>query len=121
MVSSDDEDEKAENLFSEEPSKYIETEKLYEDLVKLKAVVRTEKKDIKKQKFIISVVDHARFKTTWEVIIIIMALYSVVVIPVKLGVNKNILGQAYDYIDAVTYVFYFLDLIFAFRTTFLNA
>ena len=57
----------------------------------------------------------------WDFTIIFTALYSVVVIPVKIGVNKDILGNAYDPIDTFTYLLYLCDLLFNFRTTFVDS
>ena len=75
----------------------------------------------KEKKFLISVVDDAKWKLIWDLLIIVTALYSVIVIPIKIGVNRYILGQAYDYIDLFTYFLYLFDLIINFRTTYINS
>ena len=106
--------------FTTGDSNVLETQIL---LKHLEAISQTEKnKNVKKkdQKFLISIVDHAKYRLYWDYTIIITALYSCFVIPIKIGVNKYILAEAYDYIDAFTYILYFLDLLINFRTTFIN-
>ena len=62
-----------------------------------------------------------QFRFIWELTIIFIALYSVLVIPIKIGVNKYILGRAYDIIDSFTYILYVADLLINFRTTFTDS
>ena len=56
----------------------------------------------------------------WEFTIIFIAMYSVCIIPIKIGINKYVLGRYYDWIDLITYILYVLDLLFNFRTTYIN-
>ena len=64
--------------------------------------------------------DHFYYRNAWELFIIGVALYSVVVIPIKIGVDKYILGKWYDWIDLITYFFYLFDVLINMRTTFIN-
>lgn len=43
------------------------------------------------------------------------------VIPIRFGVDANLFGIYYDYIDVFTYVIYVLDLLIAFRTTYIDS
>ena len=56
----------------------------------------------------------------WDYLIITVALYSIVVIPVQIGINPNLLGRAYFYIDILTFVLYVLDLLINLRTTYID-
>ena len=68
----------------------------------------------------ISVIKHRRFKYVWEMMIIFIALYSVLVIPIRLGINQNLWEPAYDWIDIVTWLIYLTDVIFNLRMTYVN-
>ena len=56
----------------------------------------------------------------WDYLIIVVALYSTVVIPLQIGVWPDILGKAYLYIDIFTYILYVADLIINLRTTYID-
>ena len=56
----------------------------------------------------------------WSYMIIGVAIYSVVVIPMKMAVYRNLLGPYYDAIDIFTYILYILDVIINCRTSYLD-
>ena len=56
----------------------------------------------------------------WDYLIITVALYSTVIIPIQIGVNTGILGDAYLYIDIFTYILYVADLLINLRTTYID-
>lgn len=47
-------------------------------------------------------------------------MYSTVVIPIQIGVNPEILGAAYLYIDIFTYILYVADLLINLKTTYID-
>ena len=49
-----------------------------------------------------------------------IAMYSVVVIPIRIGVSVTLADPAYDYIDLVTWLFYFTDIFVNLRTTYVD-
>jgi hypothetical protein len=57
---------------------------------------------------------------TWEIFVILTALYSIGVIPIRIGINSDILGASYNYIDVFTYIVYVIDVLVSFRTTYVN-
>ena len=58
----------------------------------------------------LSAVAHRRAKQAWEVTIILIALYSVLVIPLRIAVNTTLMDPIYDPIDLVTWLIYVADL-----------
>ena len=63
---------------------------------------------------------HRKRKQAWEVFIIMVALYSVFVIPIRLGINPQLLDPAYDAIDMITWVIYIIDVLINLRTTYID-
>ena len=57
------------------------------------------------------------WRSWWDYLIIMTALYSTVVIPIQIGVNPHLLGEWYLIIDIFTYVLYVADFFIALRTT----
>ena len=57
----------------------------------------------------------------WSYMIIAVAIYSVIVIPMKMAVYRNLLGPYYDIIDIFTYILYVLDVFINLRTTYLDS
>ena len=53
--------------------------------------------------------------------IIFVAIYSVIFIPMRIAVYKTILDPVYDYLDVFTYMLYILDVVINLRTTFLDS
>ena len=49
-----------------------------------------------------------------------VALYSVLVIPIRIGINKSLWGSTYDIIDLITWLIYLADVFINLRTTFVN-
>ncbi len=68
----------------------------------------------------ISVIKHRRTRQAWEILIIVIALYSVLVIPIRIGINPTLLGEAYDAIDIITWLFYVADVFVNMRTTYID-
>lgn len=56
----------------------------------------------------------------WELTIILIAMYSVLVIPIRIGVSVTLADPAYDYIDLITWLFYFTDIFINLRTTYVD-
>lgn len=69
----------------------------------------------------LSVEKHKVTLVVWDIIIIGVALFSIWVIPLRIGINKNLLGGAYDYLDLLTWFIYVFDLFVNMRTTYLDA
>lgn len=65
-------------------------------------------------------IEHRKRKQAWEVFIIIVALYSVLVIPIRIGINPLLFDPAYDVIDLITWVIYILDVFINLRTTYID-
>ena len=76
--------------------------------------------DKKKYEWKISVVEHRKRKQAWEVFIIIVALYSVLVIPIRIAINTQLLEPAYDTIDLITWFIYIIDVFVNVRTTYID-
>ena len=68
----------------------------------------------------ISVIEHRKRKQAWEVFIIIVALYSILVIPIRIGINPHLFNPAYDTIDLITWFIYILDVLVNVRTTYID-
>ena len=49
-----------------------------------------------------------------------VALYSVIVIPIRIAIKRNLGGTAYDVIDIITWIIYCIDIFVNCRTTYLN-
>jgi len=49
-----------------------------------------------------------------------VALYSVLVIPIRIAINETLWGDAYDVIDLITWLIYVFDIFVNMRTTFLD-
>jgi len=56
----------------------------------------------------------------WEVFIIVIALYSVLVIPIRIGVNVELWDPVYNWVDLVTWLIYVTDVLVNVRTTYID-
>ena len=56
----------------------------------------------------------------WDYAIIVIAVYSVVVVPIRIGINPYILDPAYIGIDIFTWILYVVDVIINFRTSYID-
>lgn len=65
-------------------------------------------------------VKNRRSRQVWEIFIIAVALYSVLVIPIRIGINTKLLDPAYEIIDLITWLIYVTDVVINMRTTFIN-
>ena len=74
----------------------------------------------KMSRCLISYVKHRHARRIWEEFIIMVALYSVFVIPIRIGINKSLWGTTYDVIDLITWLIYLADVFINLRTTFVN-
>ena len=120
ILSDDSEDER--RLATDE-SIYLNTGDLTKRLEKEKALGSKKKvKETYNHKYAwkVSVIVHRKRKQAWEVFIIMVALYSVFVIPIRLGINPQLLDPAYDAIDMITWVIYIIDVLINLRTTYID-
>ena len=78
------------------------------------------KDDKKKYEWKISVIEHRKRKNAWEIFIIMVALYSVLVIPIRIGINPHLFDPAYDTIDLITWFIYIIDVFVNVRTTYID-
>ena len=69
----------------------------------------------------LSIVKNRRKKQVWEIFIIFIALYSVLVIPIRIGVNETLWDPYYDYIDLITWLIYVTDVFVNLRTTYIDS
>jgi len=69
----------------------------------------------------ISVIKHRSRRQAWDIFIIIIALYSVLVIPIRIGINVKLWDPAYDFIDVITWLFYCFDMFINLRTTYVDS
>jgi hypothetical protein len=69
----------------------------------------------------ISVIKHRSRRQAWDIFIIIIALYSVLVIPIRIGINTKLWDPAYDFIDCITWLFYCFDVFVNLRTTYVDS
>ena len=53
-------------------------------------------------------------------VIICVALYSVLAVPIRIAVNTTLWDPAYDVIDMITYLIYIIDVFVNLRTTFVD-
>jgi hypothetical protein len=62
---------------------------------------------------------NSRFRTRWDITIIILVLYNVIVIPMEigLGLETNVYWTTWDYIVDTLFA---IDIAFNFRTGFFN-
>ena len=72
------------------------------------------------KKWKISIVKHRKQRRAWEIFIIFVALYSVIVIPIRISINEGLGGDAYDVVDMITWVIYLFDIFINCRTTYLD-
>lgn len=68
----------------------------------------------------ISVIHHRQSIQTWLMFVIFTACYSVIVLPLRLGIATKFLDPYYDPIDLLTWIIYVLDFVINLRTTFIN-
>ena len=110
-------------------SVYLSTENLTKKLDQVKNSIKRQqttktpvwsKEDKKKYEWKISVIEHRKRKQAWEVFIIIVALYSVLVIPIRIGINPHLFDPAYDTIDLITWFIYIVDVFVNVRTTYID-
>ena len=103
-------------------SEYLPTQTLTRKL----AEVRLERKKTiqvdegPNYKWKISAVKHRFWRQAWDVFIIFVALYSVLVIPIRIGINTRLWDPAYDVVDAITWIFYLVDIFVNLRTTYID-
>lgn len=87
---------------------------------KIQRQVKTSLTGVDQYRLKISVIKHRRTRQAWEILIIVIALYSVLVIPIRIGINPDLLGPAYDAIDIITWLFYVADVFVNMRTTYID-
>ena len=63
---------------------------------------------------------HNYWRVKWSQLIIVVAIYSVIFIPMKIAVYRDVLGDWYDPLDIFTYMLYILDVFINLRTTYLD-
>ena len=52
--------------------------------------------------------------------ITVIVLYSIFVIPIRIGINERLFDPAYDGVDIFTWICYILDVIINLRTTYID-
>lgn len=72
------------------------------------------------KKWKISIVKHRKERRAWEIFIIFVALYSVMVIPIRIAINTNLGDSVYDVVDMITWIIYLIDVFVNCRTTYLD-
>ena len=72
------------------------------------------------KKWKISIVKHRKERRAWEIFIIVVALYSVMVIPIRIAINTNLGDFVYEVVDMITWIIYLIDIFVNCRTTFLD-
>ena len=60
-------------------------------------------------------------RNLWSYMIIFIAIYSVIFIPMRIEVYKTVLDPAYTFLDFFTYLLYIVDVIINLRTTYLDS
>lgn len=88
-----------------------------EQKLKLK---ETESQEQASYRWKLSVVKHRRQHMLWGIFIIVIALYSVLVIPIRIGINESLLDPAYIWIDLITWLIYVTDVLVNVRTTYID-
>lgn len=108
---------------SSDESVYLDTQQLQQKL----EIRKHEKSEIIKKmgaadkyKWKFSVIKHREWRQAWEVLIIVIALYSILVIPIRIAINTDLFGKAYDVIDLITWFFYAVDVGVNLRTTYID-
>ena len=61
------------------------------------------------------------WRIRWSYLIIVIAIYSVMFIPMRMAVYQNVLGNFYNPFDIFTYMLYIIDVIVNLRTTYLDS
>ena len=61
-----------------------------------------------------------RLRKVWDYSIIVIAIYSTFVIPIKIAFNPEEFGSWYVVLDWLTTLIYLLDILIQFRTTYLD-
>ena len=110
-------------MLPSDEDEHIPTTTLSKALINTKAA-RVEKKNIStgnKYYLKISVEKDRKIKQAWEVSIIIIALYSVLVIPIRIAVNTTLWDPVYDVIDIITWFVYLFDVVVNCRMTYLDS
>jgi hypothetical protein len=75
----------------------------------------------KKKYFLkLSIKKHHKRRQAWEILITIIVLYSILVIPIRIGINERLFDPAYDGIDIFTWICYIIDVIINLRTTYFD-
>ena len=75
--------------------------------------------DGNQNRFLISCKNPWRIR--WSYLIIVIAIYSVMFIPMRMKVYENVLGSFYNPFDIFTYILYITDVIVNLRTTYLDS
>lgn len=65
-------------------------------------------------------IKHREWRQAWEILIIVIALYSILVIPIRIGIKTDLFGSAYDVIDMITWLLYAADVGVNLRTTYID-
>ena len=62
-----------------------------------------------------------KWRTRWSYMIIVVAIYSVVFIPMRMAVYKTVLDPYYNPLDIFTYILYIIDVFVNLRTSYLDS
>lgn len=120
-LSSDESDDR--EIVRTDESIYLATGTLTSNLAKAK--VESEKNKVETSKidysWKISVQKHRKKRQAWDISIILIALYSVLVIPIRISINKTLWDPVYDFIDIITWLIYVFDVFVNMRTTYIDS
>ena len=61
------------------------------------------------------------WRIRWSYLIIVVAIYSVVFIPMRMAVYPTVLDPIYTPLDIFTYMLYIIDVVVNLRTTYLDS
>ena len=103
-----------------ESSKIVATDELQKKLDRGKRSKVISQQGSHSKKWKISIVRHRKQRRAWEIFIIFVALYSVMVIPIRIAIKTDLGGLPYDVVDLITWIIYFFDIFVNCRTTYLD-
>ena len=62
-----------------------------------------------------------QWRTRWSYMIIVVAIYSVIFIPMRMAVYRTVLDPLYNPLDIFTYILYIIDVFVNLRTSYLDS
>ena len=68
----------------------------------------------------LSVKKNRKTLIAWELITVIIAMWYWFAIPIRISIKKTLFGDAYDYIDLISWIIYLIDIFVNLRTTYIG-